>query len=329
MANSYLNIDGISDALAAALERHDQRRQRFNANVDTAFQGLSDTMKTALEHHRRNKVLSGIENPDNDPELDVAKEHYRLTGDPSYLVSYEQGRRQAAMMAAQNESSRMAAENDAKKLKMQEARDRAVDEASLLAPLHSARAVIDRRIADGTINDNEALGDIAAYENARHNLEVKYPDSVYLQNYPTLERNASVEGGKTGEPSEGAPNARAALKEAQNLLTTLEGGEPTDAGIALAEKSVEGLQGSATAEEVRSLSERLNKVKADKKKREEEAEKKAKAEKAAAEWKKKRTEFYNAKLKNLGEKEFLKRIAAYDENSKKFFMKMRGIPYGK
>lgn len=329
MANPYLNIDGISDALAAAIERHDQRRQRFNTNVDTAFQGLSDTMKTALEHHRRNKVLSGIENPDNDPELDVAKEHYRLTGDPSYLVSYEQGRRQAATMAAQNEASRMAAENDAKKLKMQEARDRAVDEATLLAPLHSARAVIDRRIADGTINDNEALGDIAAYENARHNLEVKYPDSVYLKNYPTLERNAAAEGVETGEQSEGAPNAKAALKEAQNLLTTLEGIESTDADISLAEKSIEGLQGSATAEEVRSLSERLNKVKADKKKREEEAEKKVKTEKAAAKWKKNRTDFYNAKLKNLGEKEFLKRIAAYDEQSKKFFMNLRGIPYGK
>lgn len=322
MANSYLNIDGISDALAAALERHDQRRQRFNANVDTAFQGLSDTMKTALEHHRRNKVLDGIENPDNDPELNVAKEHYRLTGDPSYLVSYEQGRRQAAMMAAQNEASRMAAENDAKKLKMQEARDRAVDEASLLAPLHSARAVIDRRIADGTINDNEALGDIAAYENARHNLEVKYPDSKYLQNYPTLERGAAAPDGATVD-------TKTALKEAQNLLTTLEGGEPTDAGIALAEKSIEGLQGSATAEEIRNLSERLNKVKADKKKREEEAENKAKAEKAAAEWKKKRTDFYNSKLKGLSDSEFRKRIAAYDENSKKFFMKMRGIPYGK
>ena len=89
------------------------------------------------------------------------------------------------------------------------------------------------------------------------------------------------------------------------------------------------MQGSATAEEVRSLSERLNKVKADKKKREEEAEKKAKAEKAAAEWKKKRTEFYNSKLKGLSDSEFRKRIVAHDENSKKFFMKMRGIPYGK
>lgn len=182
MAN-YLDISGISSALAAALKRRESRKSIFDQQAMEASQNWGKATANAVNYHQRKSAVDSYGGDPNDSELNIAKQYYLKTGDPSLISRYEDAKRQQAMQEKQLKvamedavAKKKAADADAAGIKAEQERQQKIDIQSLVAPLQSALADIDVRKSRGNLGEPEGLKSIKQYNIAHDNLNAAYPD---------------------------------------------------------------------------------------------------------------------------------------------------------